>query len=81
MGRISSTKEKRTSFNNEGQPIDFYQFHVRELDKKEVVNLYTQECICKEFQVAQLPCSHVIAAAQDCNINIYSLSANYYTNE
>ncbi|KAL0534248.1 hypothetical protein IC582_028536 [Cucumis melo] len=62
-------------------PIDFYQFHVKDLDKKEVVNLHTQECIFKEFQAEQLPCSHVITAARDHNINIYSLCANYYTNE
>ncbi|KAL0548763.1 hypothetical protein IC582_013233 [Cucumis melo] len=62
-------------------PIDCYQFHVKDLDKEEVVNLQTQECTCKEFQAEQLPCSHAIAAARDCNINVYSLCANYYTNE
>ncbi|TYK21288.1 MuDRA-like transposase [Cucumis melo var. makuwa] len=62
-------------------PIDCYQFHVKDLDKEEVVNLQTKECTCKEFQVEQLPCSHAIAAARDRNINDYSLYANYYTNE
>ncbi|KAA0063206.1 MuDRA-like transposase [Cucumis melo var. makuwa] len=51
------------------------------LDKEEVVNLQTQECTCKEFQVEQLPCTHAIAVARDHNINVYSLCANYYTNE
>ena len=40
-----------------------------------------QECTCKEFQAEQLPCSHVIAAARDRNINVYRLCVNYYTNE
>ncbi|KAL4022715.1 hypothetical protein IC575_016459 [Cucumis melo] len=62
-------------------PIDCYQFHVKDLDKEDVVNLQTKECICKEFQAEQLPCSHAIAAARDRNINVYSLCANYYTNE
>ncbi|KAA0059221.1 Ulp1-like peptidase [Cucumis melo var. makuwa] len=61
--------------------IDCYQFHVKDLDKEEVVNLQTEECTCKEFQAEQLPCSHAIAAAWDRNINVYSLCANYYTNE
>ncbi|KAL0533637.1 hypothetical protein IC582_027678 [Cucumis melo] len=60
-------------------PIDCYQFHVKDLDKEKVVNLKTKECTCKEFQAEQLPCSH--AAARDRNINVYSLCANYYTNE
>ncbi|TYK18649.1 MuDRA-like transposase [Cucumis melo var. makuwa] len=62
-------------------PIDCYQFHVKNLDKEDVVNLQTQECTCKEFQAEQLPCSHAIAAARDHNINVYSLCVNYYTNE
>ncbi|TYK06359.1 MuDRA-like transposase [Cucumis melo var. makuwa] len=62
-------------------PIDCYQFHVKDLDKEEVVNLQIKECTCKEFQAEQLPCSHAIAAAQDRNMNVYSLCANYYTNE
>ncbi|XP_031737041.1 uncharacterized protein LOC105434626 [Cucumis sativus] len=62
-------------------PIDCYLFHVKDLDKEEVVNLHTQECTCKEFQAEQLPCAHVIAVARDRNINVYSLCANYYTNE
>ncbi|KAA0053232.1 MuDRA-like transposase [Cucumis melo var. makuwa] len=62
-------------------PIDCYQFYVKDLDKEEVVNLQTKECTCKEFQVEQLPCSHAIAAVRDRNINVYSLCANYYTNE
>ncbi|KAL0536197.1 hypothetical protein IC582_025136 [Cucumis melo] len=61
--------------------IDCYQFHVKDLDKEKVVNLQTQECTFKEFQAEQLPCSHAIAAAQDRNINVYSLCAYYYTNE
>ncbi|TYK23799.1 Ulp1-like peptidase [Cucumis melo var. makuwa] len=62
-------------------PIDCYQFHVKDLDKEEVVNLQTKECTCKEFQAEQLPCLHAIAAAHDRNINFYSLCVNYYTNE
>ncbi|KAL0555836.1 hypothetical protein IC582_004337 [Cucumis melo] len=62
-------------------PIDCYQFLVKDLDKEEVVNLQTQECTCKEFQAEQLPCSHAIAAARDYNINVYILCVNYYTNE
>ncbi|KAA0062580.1 MuDRA-like transposase [Cucumis melo var. makuwa] len=54
---------------------------LQHLDKEEVVNLQTKECTCKEFQAEQLPCSHAIAAARDRNINVYSLCANYYTNE
>ncbi|TYK29173.1 MuDRA-like transposase [Cucumis melo var. makuwa] len=46
-------------------PIDCYQFHVKDLDKEEIVNLHTQECTCKEFQAEQLPCSHAIVAARD----------------
>ncbi|KAL4018195.1 hypothetical protein IC575_021785 [Cucumis melo] len=62
-------------------PIDCYQFHVKDLDKEEVVNLQTQECTCKEFQDEQLPCSHAITATRDRNINAYSLYTNYYGNE
>ncbi|KAL0545241.1 hypothetical protein IC582_020391 [Cucumis melo] len=62
-------------------PIDCYQFHVKDLNKKEVINIHTQECPCKEFQAEQLPCLHAIAATRDRNINVYSLCANYYTNE
>ena len=58
-------------------PIACYQLHVKDLDKENVVNLHTQECTCKEFQVEQLPCSYVITATHDRNINVYSLCANY----
>ncbi|KAL4023314.1 hypothetical protein IC575_017066 [Cucumis melo] len=74
-------KKQEGALTMKVNPIDCYQFHVKDLDKEEVVNLQTKECTCKEFQAEQLPCSHVIAVAQDRNINVYSLCANYYTNE
>ena len=80
MGKVSSTKEKQERALIMVNPIDCYQFNVKDLDKEEVVNLHTQECTCKEFQAKQLPCAHVIAAARDRNIDVYSLCANYYTN-
>ncbi|KAA0058307.1 protein phosphatase 2C and cyclic nucleotide-binding/kinase domain-containing protein [Cucumis melo var. makuwa] len=58
-------KKQERALTMKVNPIDCYQFHVKDLDKKEVVNLHTQECTCKEFQAEQLPCSHVITAAQD----------------
>ncbi|KAA0043646.1 Ulp1-like peptidase [Cucumis melo var. makuwa] len=66
---------------NLGFVIDRKTCFSKDLDKEEVVNLQTKECTCKEFQAEQLPCSHAIAAARDRNINVYSLCANYYTNE
>ncbi|KAA0032136.1 MuDRA-like transposase [Cucumis melo var. makuwa] len=74
-------KKQEGALTMKVNPIDCYQFHVKNLDKEEVVNLQTKECTCKEFQAEKLPCSHVIAAARDRNINVYSLYANYYTNE
>ncbi|KAA0045025.1 MuDRA-like transposase [Cucumis melo var. makuwa] len=74
-------KKQEGALTMKVNPIDCYQFHVKDLDKEEVVNLQTKEFTCKEFQAEQLPCSHVIAAARDRNINVYSLCANYYTNE
>ncbi|KAA0053438.1 MuDRA-like transposase [Cucumis melo var. makuwa] len=74
-------KKQERALTMKVNPIDCYQFHVKDLDKEEVVNFQTQECACKEFQAEQLPCSHVIAIAWDRNINVYSLCANYYTNE
>ncbi|KAL0560333.1 hypothetical protein IC582_000734 [Cucumis melo] len=74
-------KKQKRALTMKVNPIDCYQFHAKDLDKEEVVNLQTQECTCKEFQAEQLPYSHAIAATWDCNINVYSLCANYYTNE
>ncbi|KAL0546592.1 hypothetical protein IC582_016504 [Cucumis melo] len=74
-------KKQEVALTMKVNPIDCYQFHVKDLDKEEVVNLQTKECTCKEFQAEQLPCSHGIAAARYRNINVYSLCANYYTNE
>ncbi|KAL0533306.1 hypothetical protein IC582_030119 [Cucumis melo] len=74
-------KKQEGALTMKVNPIDCYQFHVKDLDKEDVVNLQTKECTCKEFQAEQLPCSHAIAAARDRNINVYSLCANYYTNE
>ncbi|KAA0043528.1 MuDRA-like transposase [Cucumis melo var. makuwa] len=74
-------KKQEGALTMKANPIECYQFHVKDLDKEEVVNLQTKECTCKEFQAEQLPCSHAIAAARDRNINVYSLCANYYTNE
>ncbi|KAL0548902.1 hypothetical protein IC582_013379 [Cucumis melo] len=74
-------KKQEGALTMKVNPIDCYQFHVKDLDKEEVVNLQTKECTCKEFQAEQLPCLHAIAAARDRNINVYSLCANYYTNE
>ncbi|KAA0067351.1 MuDRA-like transposase [Cucumis melo var. makuwa] len=74
-------KKQEGALTMKVNPINCYQFHVKDLDKEEVVNLQTKECTCKEFQAEQLPCSHAIAAARDHNINVYSLCANYYTNE
>lgn len=74
-------KKQERALTMKVNPIDCYQFHVKDLDKEEVVNLHTQECTCKEFQAEQLPCAHAIAVARDRNINVYSLCANYYTNE
>ena len=74
-------KKQEQALTMKINPIDCYQFHVKDLDKEEVVNLDTQECTCKEFQAEQLPCAHALAVVRDCNINVYSLCANYYTNE
>ncbi|KAL4028044.1 hypothetical protein IC575_011236 [Cucumis melo] len=74
-------KKQEEALTMKVNPIDCYQFHVKDLDKEEVVNLQTKECTCKKFQAEQLRCSHAIAAARDRNINVYSLCANYYTNE
>ncbi|KAL0549171.1 hypothetical protein IC582_013652 [Cucumis melo] len=74
-------KKQEGALTMKVNPIDCYQFHVKDLDKEEVVNLQTKECTCKEFQAEQLPCSHAIVAARDRNINVYSLCANHYTNE
>ncbi|KAL4026414.1 hypothetical protein IC575_014844 [Cucumis melo] len=74
-------KKQEGALTMKVNPINCYQFHVKDLDKEEVVNLQIKECTCKEFQAEQLPCSHAIAAARDRNINVYSLCANYYTNE
>lgn len=74
-------KKQERALTMKVNPIDCYQFHVKDLDKEEVINLHTQECTCKEFQAEQLPCAHAIAVARDRNINVYSLCANYYTNE
>ncbi|KAL4021249.1 hypothetical protein IC575_020043 [Cucumis melo] len=73
-------KKQERALTMKVNPIDCYQFHVKDLDKEEVVNLQTKECTCKEFQAEQLPCSHAIRKT-DRNINVYSLCANYYTNE
>ncbi|KAL0544397.1 hypothetical protein IC582_019512 [Cucumis melo] len=73
-------KKQERALTMKVNPIVCYQFHVKDLYKEEVINLQTQECTCKEFQAEQLPCSHVIVAARDHNINVYSLCANYYTN-
>ncbi|KAA0051659.1 MuDRA-like transposase [Cucumis melo var. makuwa] len=43
-------KKQEQALTMKVNPIDCYQFHVKDLDKKEVVNLQTQECTCKEFQ-------------------------------
>ncbi|KAL4017276.1 hypothetical protein IC575_024954 [Cucumis melo] len=74
-------KKQEGALTMKVNPIDCYQFHVKDLDKEEVVNLQTKECTCKEFQAEQLPCSHAILARRVRNINVYSLCANYYTNE
>ncbi|KAL4021606.1 hypothetical protein IC575_020412 [Cucumis melo] len=73
-------KKQEGALTMKVNPIDCYQFHVKDLDKEEVVNLQTKECTCKEFQAEQLPCSHAILQTVR-NINVYSLCANYYTNE
>ncbi|TYK21833.1 MuDRA-like transposase [Cucumis melo var. makuwa] len=74
-------KKQEGALTMKVNPIDCYQFHVKDLDKEQVINLQTRECTCKEFQAEQLPCSYASAAARDRNINVYSLCANYYTNE
>ncbi|TYJ99816.1 MuDRA-like transposase [Cucumis melo var. makuwa] len=43
-------KKQERALTMKVNPIDYYQFHVKDLDKKEVVNLQTKECTCKEFQ-------------------------------
>ncbi|KAL0556299.1 hypothetical protein IC582_004811 [Cucumis melo] len=58
--KVASTLTKRTelvlqkkqeqTLTMKVNPINCYQFHVKDLDKEEVVNLHTQECTCKEFQ-------------------------------
>ncbi|KAA0037237.1 protein phosphatase 2C and cyclic nucleotide-binding/kinase domain-containing protein [Cucumis melo var. makuwa] len=48
-------KKQERALTMKVNPIDCYQFHVKDLDKEEVVNLQTQECTCKEFQAEQLP--------------------------
>ncbi|KAA0052274.1 Ulp1-like peptidase [Cucumis melo var. makuwa] len=58
-------KKQEGALTMKVNPIDCYQFHVKDLDKEDVVNLQTKECTCKEFQAEQLPCSHAIAAARD----------------
>ncbi|KAL4018522.1 hypothetical protein IC575_022120 [Cucumis melo] len=43
-------KKQEGALTMKVNPIDCYQFHVKDLDKEEVVNLQTKECTCKEFQ-------------------------------
>ncbi|KAL0559064.1 hypothetical protein IC582_003653 [Cucumis melo] len=62
-------KKQEGALTMKVNPIDCYQFHVKDLDKEEVVNRQTKKCTCKAFQAEQLPCSHAIAAARDRNIN------------
>ncbi|KAL0539919.1 hypothetical protein IC582_024140 [Cucumis melo] len=81
LAELVIQKKQERALTMKVNPIDCYQFHVKDLDKVEVVNLQTKECTCKEFQGEQLPCSHAIVATRDHNINVYSLCANYYTNE
>ncbi|KAA0025135.1 MuDRA-like transposase [Cucumis melo var. makuwa] len=53
-------KKQERALTMKVNPIDCYQFHVKDLDKEEVVNLQTKECTCKKFQAEQLPCSHAV---------------------
>ncbi|KAL0544384.1 hypothetical protein IC582_019499 [Cucumis melo] len=43
-------KKQEGALTMKVNPIDCYQFHVKDLNKEEVVNLQTKECTCKEFQ-------------------------------
>ncbi|KAA0047742.1 MuDRA-like transposase [Cucumis melo var. makuwa] len=75
-------KKQEGALTMKVNPIDCYQFHVKDLDKEEVVNLQTKECTCKEFQAEQLPCSHAIAAAQDfhCSLRPFLSQSIFFVN-
>ncbi|KAA0056076.1 MuDRA-like transposase [Cucumis melo var. makuwa] len=74
-------KKQEGALTMKVNPIDCYQFHVKDLDKEEVVNLQTKECTCKEFQAEQLPCSHAIAAARDQAVYQVGNQSDWKTSE
>ncbi|KAL4037505.1 hypothetical protein IC575_001101 [Cucumis melo] len=73
-------KKQEGALTMKVNPIDCYQFHVKDLDKEEVVNLRLKNALARSFKSSNYH-AHMPLLQDVRNINVYSLCANYYTNE
>ncbi|CAA3004504.1 FAR1-RELATED SEQUENCE 5-like [Olea europaea subsp. europaea] len=63
-------------------PANSHEFHVLDPEARSfVVNLESKTCVCREFQVDQLPCSHALAAINMCKLSAYDYCSGYYKKE
>lgn len=61
--------------------INEHEFRVNDGEKNFVVDLDKKTCICREFDLDQMPCAHALAVIRKRKMSSYPFCSNFYTPE
>ena len=56
-------------------------FMVFDEDKNEVIDLDAWTCTCRQFQLEQLPCAHVMIDLRHIRGDVYNYCSDYYSSD
>ncbi|CAN6680126.1 unnamed protein product [Malus baccata var. baccata] len=59
--------------------INHYALQVHEVDLYHMVDLNAKSCMCRRFDLDQLPCVHATAACRIRNTSVYTMCSKFYT--
>ncbi|CAN6721796.1 unnamed protein product [Malus baccata var. baccata] len=59
--------------------INHYALQVHEADLYHIVDLNAKSCMCRRFDLDQLPCVHATAACRIRNTSVYTMCSKFYT--
>ncbi|KZV43346.1 hypothetical protein F511_15834, partial [Dorcoceras hygrometricum] len=54
-------------------------YEVRKQSHTSIVDLESNRCTCREFDIDRIPCSHAIAVSFLSNVDFYSFCSEYYS--
>lgn len=58
---------------------DEVEFEVLSAERSDIVNIGTQCCSCRDWQLYGIPCSHAVAALLSCRKDVYAFTEKCFT--